>query len=116
MNVTGLQNNIDSSDKHIGCDACNWFFTIWSPRYRTVRFFANDRTREGAGPRTRWAFDFTCNYNQHNRRKAHMCQAAVDKVRYQLNRRAMDLSDPLHHYYNTPSCHKVANERPFAHR
>ncbi len=112
----GLKNDIETLDKDIGCDACNWFFTIWSPFYgKSVRFYAIDRTREGTRD-TRWAFDFTCNYNPHNHYRAKRCQAAVDQVRYMLNRAAEKIGEPLHHYYNTPSCHNVANERPFHER
>ncbi len=33
---------------YVGCDMCNWFFGIYSQVYdRRIRFFSNDRTREG---------------------------------------------------------------------
>ena len=108
-----MRGKIASPHIDVGCDVCNWFFTIWSNVERPVRFYAGDRTREGTGHATKYAFEFTCSYDQFNRYKAKRCKAVVDKMRYGLNAKAEEVGEPLHQYYNTPSCHDLPNERPF---
>ncbi len=112
----GLRAPISNTKVEVGCDACNWFFTIWSGTRHPVRFFANDRRREGTGD-TRYAFEFTCSYNQYDRRRAKMCKAHVEDIRSHLNSRHLKFGTTHHHYYNTPSCHpKARHERPFFER
>ncbi len=114
--LADLSQDILTLDKDIGCDACNWFFTIWSGVLHPIRFYANDRVPRGTRA-TRWAFDFTCNYDPLDWRRAALCKSTVDlRVRSWLNDAARKLGDPLHHYYNTPSCHDLPNERPFQER
>ncbi len=112
MTFTGLSGDISSPNIDIGCDACNWFFTIWSNAIRPVRFFANDRSKEGTKG-SRIAFEFTCDYDPHNSYRAKRCKAQVDQIRTMINRVSVDLGEPIHQYYNTPSCHLLPYERSF---
>ncbi len=111
-----LRSSILSRELDIGCDACAWHVTVWTASFHQVRFFANDRDRAGSLG-TQWAFELICIYNPRNRLRSRRCRSAVDRARFKLNEATnLRLSEPLHQSYNTPSCHLLPNERPFAER
>ncbi len=114
--ISGLQADVSSTKVEVGCDACNWFFTIWSGVRHPIRFYANDRSRHGTYD-TRYAFEFTCSYDQYNRYRAKLCKSHVEGIRSHLNGKHLEAGTVHHHYYNTPSCHPNADyERPFYER
>ncbi len=114
-----LRSSILLPNPDLGCDACFWHVTLWTSAYHRVQFFANSRTSSSSSSRsnTLWSFELVCLYDPRNRLRARRCKDLVDRARFRLNEATnVRLSEPLHQSYNTPSCHNLPNERPFAQR